>query len=173
MEISPTIFVIFGGAGDLTWRKLIPSLFDLHRDRRMPKQFAIMAVDRAALRDAQVHKRFLDGVNRFSPKGTAKSTDWKYFLWARHLSTRRFQRPGNLHSCGEALRATGEGVESESRSCISPRYSAGDGWGDPKNARRCEPESGSSARPDCRGKTDRTRLGFSSGTGTHAHGQFP
>jgi glucose-6-phosphate 1-dehydrogenase len=32
MEISPTIFVIFGGAGDLTWRKLVPSLFDLHRD---------------------------------------------------------------------------------------------------------------------------------------------
>ena len=37
MEISPTIFVIFGGAGDLTWRKLLPSLFDLHRDGRMPK----------------------------------------------------------------------------------------------------------------------------------------
>jgi glucose-6-phosphate 1-dehydrogenase len=79
MEISPTIFVIFGGAGDLTWRKLIPSLFDLHRDGRMPKQFAIMAVDRAAFRDAQVHKRFLDGVNRFSPKGKAKSTDWTHF----------------------------------------------------------------------------------------------
>jgi glucose-6-phosphate 1-dehydrogenase len=79
MEISPTIFVIFGGAGDLTWRKLIPSLFDLHRDGRMPKQFAIMAVDRATRRDAQVHKRYLDGVNRFSPNGKAKGTDWKHF----------------------------------------------------------------------------------------------
>ena len=79
MEISPTIFVIFGGAGDLTWRKLIPSLFDLYRDGRMPKQFAIMAVDRATLRDAQVHTRYLDGVNRFSPNGKAKGTDWKHF----------------------------------------------------------------------------------------------
>ena len=84
MEISPIIFVIFGGAGDLTWRKLIPSLFDLHRDGRMPKQFAIMAVDRAVFRDVQVHKRFLAGVNRFSPKGKAKSTDWKYF--SRHVT---------------------------------------------------------------------------------------
>jgi len=84
MEISPTIFVIFGGAGDLTWRKLIPSLFDLHRDGRMPKQFAIMAVDRAVFRDVQVHKRFLAGVNRFSPKGKAKSTAWKYF--SRHVT---------------------------------------------------------------------------------------
>src|SRR4029079_14342490 len=79
MKAPAVIFVIFGGAGDLTWRKLIPSLFDLHRDGRMPKQFAIMAVDRAAFRDAQVHKRFLDGVNRFSPKCKAKSTDWKHF----------------------------------------------------------------------------------------------
>ncbi len=79
MEISPTIFVIFGGAGDLTWRKLIPSLFDLYRDGRMPKRFAIIAVDRAPFRDTQVHKRLLDGVNRFSPKGKAKGTDWKHF----------------------------------------------------------------------------------------------
>jgi glucose-6-phosphate 1-dehydrogenase len=79
MEISPTIFVIFGGAGDLTWRKLIPSLFDLYRDGRMPQQFAIMAVDRATLRNAQVHTRYLDGVNRFSPNGKAKGTDWKHF----------------------------------------------------------------------------------------------
>ncbi|HLZ34230.1 MAG TPA: glucose-6-phosphate dehydrogenase [Nitrospira sp.] len=84
MEISPTIFVLFGGAGDLTWRKLIPSLFDLHRDGRMPKQFAIMAVDRAAFRDVQVHTRFLDGVNRFSPKGKAKRRDWTHF--AAHVT---------------------------------------------------------------------------------------
>lgn len=79
MGISPTIFVIFGGGGDLTWRKLTPALFDLHRDGRMPKQFAIIAVDRVSYRDTQAHKRFLDGVNRFSPKGKAKGTDWKHF----------------------------------------------------------------------------------------------
>jgi len=27
--LDPIIFVIFGGAGDLAWRKLIPALFDL------------------------------------------------------------------------------------------------------------------------------------------------
>jgi glucose-6-phosphate 1-dehydrogenase len=84
LEMSPTIFVIFGGAGDLTWRKLIPSLFDLHRDGRVPKQFAIMAVDRAAHCDAQMHKRYLDGVNRFSRKGNAKGTDWTRF--SRHIT---------------------------------------------------------------------------------------
>ena len=26
-HLEPTVFVIFGGAGDLTWRKLVPALF--------------------------------------------------------------------------------------------------------------------------------------------------
>jgi len=83
MEISPTIFVIFGGAGDLAWRKLIPSLFDLHRDGRMPQKFAIIPVDRAPFRDAELHKHFLDGVKRFSRNGKVKSSDWKIF--AKHI----------------------------------------------------------------------------------------
>jgi len=34
MEVPSIIFVIFGGAGDLTWRKLVPSLFDLRESPR-------------------------------------------------------------------------------------------------------------------------------------------
>lgn len=37
------MFAIFGGAGDLTWRKLVPALFDLAQDRSLPEKFAIMA----------------------------------------------------------------------------------------------------------------------------------
>jgi glucose-6-phosphate 1-dehydrogenase len=84
MEISPTIFVIFGGTGDLTWRKLVPSLFDLRRDGRMPKKFEIIAVGRAPFRDAELHKRFLNGVKRFSRKGKVKDADWNDF--ARHVT---------------------------------------------------------------------------------------
>ncbi len=36
-HLEPTVFVIFGGTGDLTWRKLVPALFDLSRDRRTPR----------------------------------------------------------------------------------------------------------------------------------------
>jgi len=46
-QLGPTVFVIFGGAGDLTCRKLIPALFDLSQDRGLPEHFAIIAVDRA------------------------------------------------------------------------------------------------------------------------------
>ena len=40
-EPGPVTFIIFGGAGDLTWRKLIPSLFTLHLNRSLPDKFAI------------------------------------------------------------------------------------------------------------------------------------
>lgn len=32
-QLELTVFVIFDGAGDLTWRKLVPALFDLLQDR--------------------------------------------------------------------------------------------------------------------------------------------
>jgi glucose-6-phosphate 1-dehydrogenase len=45
-QLERTIFMIFGGAGDLSWRKLVPALFALSQDRSLPAQFAIIAVDR-------------------------------------------------------------------------------------------------------------------------------
>jgi glucose-6-phosphate 1-dehydrogenase len=84
MDIFPTVIMIFGGAGDLTWRKLIPSLFDLYRDGRMPKKFAILAVDRVPFQDAALRKHFLDGVKRFSRSGKASNAGWNDF--ARHVT---------------------------------------------------------------------------------------
>ena len=59
-QLEPTVFVIFGGAGDLTWRKLIPALFDLSQDRSLPVKFAIIAVDRIKLGDHPLRR--LDNV---------------------------------------------------------------------------------------------------------------
>src|ERR1017187_2791316 len=59
--LDPILFVIFGGAGDLAWRKLIPALFDLSEDRSQPAQFAIIAVDRIKLGDEALRRRLHDG----------------------------------------------------------------------------------------------------------------
>ncbi len=102
---EPALFVIFGGAGDLSWRKLIPSLFDLHRDRRMPEKFEIIVVDRVPFKEAALRKHFLDGVNQFSPKGKAKNSDWKSFV--AHLTYQEgdFKDPATYEklaqSCGK------------------------------------------------------------------------
>jgi len=93
MALAPTIIVLFGGAGDLVWRKLIPSLFDLHREGRMPEQFAILAVDRLPFRDADLRKRFLGGVEQFARNKKVKKAEWTAF--ARHVTYHQgdFQDP--------------------------------------------------------------------------------
>jgi glucose-6-phosphate 1-dehydrogenase len=70
---EPTVFFIFGGAGDFTWRELVPALFDLSRDRSMPADFAVIAVDRADLSDEKLRRRFHDGVKKFWRKGMLKT----------------------------------------------------------------------------------------------------
>jgi glucose-6-phosphate 1-dehydrogenase len=81
---EPTVFVIFGGAGDLTWRKLVPALFDLAQDRSMPASFSVIAVDRVPMSDEKLRQRLHSGVNQFSRFGKAKDAAWNEF--ARHIS---------------------------------------------------------------------------------------
>jgi hypothetical protein len=78
-QSEAVVFVIFGGAGDLTWRKLIPSLFAPHPNRGLPNKFAIIGVDHAALSDETLRKRLHEGVRRFSKLGSIKAVDWKAF----------------------------------------------------------------------------------------------
>jgi glucose-6-phosphate 1-dehydrogenase len=81
--LEPTIFVIFGGAGDLTWRKLLPALFDLSQAQNMPADFSIIAVDRVDLSDEKLRRRLHDGVKKFSRLGKVKAGNWGEF--ARHI----------------------------------------------------------------------------------------
>ncbi len=47
----PNAMIIFGAAGDLTKRKLIPALFHLCNGRLLPDSFAVLGVDRLELDD--------------------------------------------------------------------------------------------------------------------------
>ncbi len=82
-QLEPTVFAIFGGAGDLTWRKLVPALFDLSHDRSMPPRFAVIAVDRVDLDDDTLRRRLHEGVNKFSRRGKVKADEWNEF--AKHI----------------------------------------------------------------------------------------
>ena len=82
-HLDPNLFVIFGGAGDLTRRKLMPALFDLSQDRRMPAHFAIIAVDRVELSDEQLRKNLHEAVAHCARTGTSGEGDWNEF--AKHI----------------------------------------------------------------------------------------
>ena len=92
-QLEPTVFVIFGGAGDLPWRKLEPALFDLSQDRSMPADFSVIAVDRIPMSDQKLRQRLHQGVNQFSRFGKAKDAAWNEF--AKHISYQQgdFKKP--------------------------------------------------------------------------------
>ena len=99
-QIDPTALVIFGGAGDLTWRKLVPALFDLSQDRSMPADFSVIAVDRVPMSDEKMRRRLHDGVNQFSRFGKAKDGEWNQF--AKHISYQQgdFTKPQTYAALG-------------------------------------------------------------------------
>ncbi len=76
---DPSIIVIFGAGGDLAWRKLIPAIYNLYLDQWMPDKFAVVGLDIKDFSHDQLRKRLLDGINKFSRSGKAKSEKWKKF----------------------------------------------------------------------------------------------
>ena len=82
-HLEPAIFVIFGGEGDLSWRKLVPAIYDLYRNQMLPEQFKILSVDRVDFDDARLRKHYQEGVKKFSRHGKMKEDEWKVF--AEHI----------------------------------------------------------------------------------------
>ncbi len=82
-KLQPTVFAIFGGSGDLAWRKLVPSLFDLFHDLNIPQHFSIIALDRIELSDDKLRGRLRDGIEKFSRNGMVSDEEWSKF--AAHI----------------------------------------------------------------------------------------
>src|SRR5437660_887857 len=62
----PCVLVIFGAAGDLTKRKLIPALYNLKKSNLLPDNFAVIGVARAEMNDDEFRKRLTDDLRDFA-----------------------------------------------------------------------------------------------------------
>ncbi len=70
------ILVIFGASGDLTYRKLIPAVFDLYNNNLLPEDFAILGVGRTSFEDKDFRNKMSEGINLFSSTiKDSKNTD--------------------------------------------------------------------------------------------------
>ena len=74
----PVSIVIFGASGDLTQRKLVPSLFNLFRKQRMPKQFHIVGYGNTAFTDEQFRAHLEEGMKEFASYKYSKK-EWNDF----------------------------------------------------------------------------------------------
>ncbi len=61
-----SLIFIFGGSGDLNYRKLSPALYNLFIDNWMPEKFSIVGIGRSPYNDEEYRKRLLTGIQQFS-----------------------------------------------------------------------------------------------------------
>jgi glucose-6-phosphate 1-dehydrogenase len=63
---GPCTLVIFGAAGDLTKRKLIPALYNLAREKLLPKEFAIVGIARNPFTTESFRKQITSDLRELS-----------------------------------------------------------------------------------------------------------
>src|SRR5438876_6843405 len=86
---TPCIMVIFGAAGDLTKRKLIPALYNLKKGDLLSDNFAVIGVARAELNDEEFRRRLRDDMKDFA----TDKVDEKVWKW---LEERLYYFSGNF-----------------------------------------------------------------------------
>ena len=79
LKLPATVMVIFGASGDLTWRKLIPALYNLSLKDLLPEQFAIIGVDGKTSTLQDWSSRLHEGINQFSRSGKTDDAQWQVF----------------------------------------------------------------------------------------------
>ena len=65
-QLNDQVLVIFGASGDLTYRKLIPSVFDLYMQNLLPKNFAVLGVSRSSFSDEEFREKLKPGIKEFA-----------------------------------------------------------------------------------------------------------
>ena len=76
---EPFDMVVFGGRGDLARRKLLPALYELDRDNRLPPDGRIIAVSRGAMGAEEFLNLVEESCKEFSAKGQPLDPE----IWGR------------------------------------------------------------------------------------------
>ncbi|HLW70543.1 MAG TPA: glucose-6-phosphate dehydrogenase [Candidatus Binataceae bacterium] len=80
----PCILTIFGGAGDLSHKKLLPALYNLSLEGGLPEHFTIVGFSMEKLDDESYRKFANDGIQHFS-RQPLTDEGWKRFAPMLHF----------------------------------------------------------------------------------------
>jgi len=80
--IEPFTMVIFGGSGDLSRRKLLPTIYQLYRQKKLPEDFSILSFSQSKRTDEEYRDLIKQAVEEFTGEG------WDQKAWdgfSKHL----------------------------------------------------------------------------------------
>ncbi len=87
----PHTFVIFGASGDLTHRKLVPALYQLHRKGRLPEQMRVVGFARSPFS----HQQWRQGLAELAREFVGES--FEQAVWDE-FSQRLFYQAGDINN---------------------------------------------------------------------------
>ena len=134
-QADPCVMVIFGAAGDLTKRKLLPALHNLASGGLLPERFAVVAVARADMPEEEFRAKMMADVRELMPAPVdAEIEEW--------MAKRLFYVRGDLRDkamysqVGEAVARADKAANGNGNVLVLSRDAAGVLRADRQGARR-------------------------------------
>ena len=78
-KLPPTIIFIFGGSGDLAYRKLLPALYNLYIDKYLPEKYFIYGLGRTEFNENEYLDYIKKGIASFSRRKENLEETWQVF----------------------------------------------------------------------------------------------
>jgi glucose-6-phosphate 1-dehydrogenase len=100
---EPCVMVIFGATGDLTHRKLIPALYNLALERRLPPNFQVVGFARRPYTDDSFQTEAENSVNKYSRRKPIQPAVWEYFGKNIHYVQSDFTNAEGYQKLAEVL----------------------------------------------------------------------
>jgi glucose-6-phosphate 1-dehydrogenase len=109
MSSSPLTLVIFGASGDLTARKLVPSLYNLCRKKRLQPELKIVGVSRTPFTDNAFREKLAPAAKEFV-KGEWTAASWDHFARRLHYVPGDAAQPHGLDALRDWLASDEKGT---------------------------------------------------------------
>ena len=100
---DPCVVVIFGASGDLTERKLMPSLFSLACEGLLPEKFAVVGVARSELGDDGFREKVKQGIEKHSRLKPDECSAWPGFAQQLFYHRAHYDDPADYKALKKLL----------------------------------------------------------------------
>src|SRR5919198_3047418 len=97
------VLTIFGASGDLTRRKLIPALYNLALERRLPERFAVIGYARSEMTHEVFRGKMREAVSQFSRTGLKDESVWNEFAANLYFIPGAYDEPNGYKSLHEFI----------------------------------------------------------------------
>lgn len=103
LQQQPTAFVLFGAGGDLSWRMILPALFDLYLDKYLPERFALIGIDRQDYDQQSLVRHYRESIQQHSRHGIPDEKTWQSFAQLLHYQQADITDPASYTQLASRL----------------------------------------------------------------------